>query len=225
MATKKATVRARRSPEEAKALIVSAAAEVLAARGPDAVGLKDVARAAGVSHALVSHYFGTYEALVEAVMSWHQARIRSALFARMAASPEAGPEQWIEYVFEAIGDPLYGRLAAWAVLSGRVNAEGFFTRRERGLSMVVDVLMARFGPSAPDARERIERLVLLALSASIGYVLGRNALWGALGHAATQARDDAYRAELATLLAPAVEALRRPPLATSRSERPKRSAR
>ena len=60
--------RARRSPEEARALILEAAERVFATHLPDVVGLKDVAREAGVSHALVTHYFGTYSALVEATL-------------------------------------------------------------------------------------------------------------------------------------------------------------
>ena len=36
------------------------AAEVLAELGPDRAGLKDVARRAGVSHGLVTHYFGPF---------------------------------------------------------------------------------------------------------------------------------------------------------------------
>lgn len=183
-------------------MILAAASRVLAERGPDAVGLKDVAQAAGVSHALVSHYFGTYEGLVEAVMSRHQASIRAELFAKMAAHPEQGPREWIAHFFEAIAHPLYGRLAAWAVLSGRVDDEGFFTRRDQGLKLVVDVIEARLGGTIE--RARIERVVLVVLSAAVGYTLGRSAMWGAMGHAASAARDEAYRAELAAMLAPLI---------------------
>ena len=43
--------------------------------------MKDVARGAGVSHALVSHYFGTYDALVEAVLERRAEAIRRGGFA------------------------------------------------------------------------------------------------------------------------------------------------
>lgn len=196
--------RVRRSPDDARELILSAARTVLAEKGPDAAGLKDIARAAGVSHALVSHYFGTYEALVEAVMAAHQASIRAELFARMAAHPDAGPTEWIDHVFAAIGHPLYGRLAAWAVLSGRIDSESFFTRREQGLRLTVDVIAARVGDAVP--RARVERLVLVVLTSVVGYTLGRSAMWGAMGHDATAARDEAFRRELSALLAPVFEA-------------------
>ena len=195
--------RVRRSPEEAREQILSAARVVLAEKGPDAAGLKDIAAAAGVSHALVSHYFGTYDALVEAVMAAHQAEIRADLFARMAASPDAGPAEWIDHVFSAIAHPLYGRLAAWSVLSGRIDSESFFARREQGLRLVVEVIAARLGEGIE--RARIERVVLVVMTSALGYSFGRTVLWGALGHQATAERDAAFRREIALLLTPLFE--------------------
>lgn len=194
--------RVRRSPDEARELILAAARTLLAERGPDAVGLKDVARVAGVSHGLVSHYFGTYGTLVEAVMSAHQASIRAELFARMAEHPDEGPEAWIEHGFEAMAHPLYGRLSVWAVMSGRTSSAGFFARREQGLRMFVDALEQRLGPKVE--RERIERIVVVVLTSMLGYLMGRDVLWAALGREATVARDAAYRRELAALVAPLV---------------------
>ena len=73
--------RVRRSPDEARTLILDAADRVFAKKLPDAVGLKDVAREAGVSHALVTHYFGTYDGLVEATLErrFHQMMRHGAL--------------------------------------------------------------------------------------------------------------------------------------------------
>lgn len=194
--------RARRSPEEARELILRAATDLLAERGPDAVGLKDVAVAAGVSHGLVSHYFGTYEALVEAVMARHQAAMRAELLLRIAARPDEGPEAWIEHGFAAMAHPLYGRLSVWAVMSGRTDAAGFFARREQGLRVVVDALSVRLGDAVP--RERIERVVVVVLTSILGYTMGRSVLWAALGKEATAAHDAAFRAELVALVAPLV---------------------
>ncbi len=194
--------RARRSPEEARALILDAATDLLAARGPDAVGLKAVAVEAGVSHGLVSHYFGTYEALVEAVLARHQATMRAELLERLAARPDEGPEAWIEHAFAAMAHPLYGRLSVWAVMSGRADAAGFFARREQGLRIVVDALAARLGERA--SRDRIERVVMVVLTSILGYTTGRGVMWAALGKEATAARDAAFRAELVALVAPLV---------------------
>ena len=60
-------LRRRRSPELAKQEIMDAAERVFVEFQPDQVGLKDVAREAGVSHALITHYFGTFANMIEAV--------------------------------------------------------------------------------------------------------------------------------------------------------------
>ena len=57
--------RQRRTPEAARELILQTAQRLIAERGPDRIGLKEIAQAAGISHALINHYFGSYEALVE----------------------------------------------------------------------------------------------------------------------------------------------------------------
>ena len=73
------TRRKRRSPEEARRLILDAAEHVFSERGPDAAGLKLVAAQAGVTHGLVTHYFRTYDALVEATMERATTRARERL--------------------------------------------------------------------------------------------------------------------------------------------------
>ncbi len=101
--------RARRDPDEARALILGAAERLFGSRGPDAVGLKDVARAAGVSHALVSHYFGTYEGLVDAALERRAQKLRervAALLAEPSVESSAG-----EALRRAAGKPW---LIRWA---------------------------------------------------------------------------------------------------------------
>jgi TetR/AcrR family transcriptional regulator, repressor for neighboring sulfatase len=193
----------RRSPEQARALILAAAERLLAERGPDAVGLKDVARAAGVSHALVSHYFGTYEGLVEKALQSHTTRIRRELLARMSEASEVGPRAWIDQLFAALGHPLYGRLSAWAMLSGRFDREDFFPRRDQGLREVADAVEARCQAllgGLPFSREDIEFVMLFVMAAAYGYSLGRPVLWASLAHEATPERDAWFRARLATLV-------------------------
>ena len=50
--------------EQTKAQIISAARQVFSERGILSVTVRDVAKAAGVTHGLVHHYFGTKEQLV-----------------------------------------------------------------------------------------------------------------------------------------------------------------
>jgi hypothetical protein len=90
------------------------------------------------------------------------------------------------------------------------------------LKLVVDVLEARLGGVID--RARLERVVLVVLSAAIGYTLGRSAMWGAMGHTASAARDEAYRRELALLLAPLLAEAEKSTVKT-RAKRARRSPR
>jgi AcrR family transcriptional regulator len=186
----------------------------MAEHGPDRVGLKDVARAAGVSHALVSHYFGTYDGLVDAVISEQVQRQRAAFLEKVATAGTLDPERWLEELFEALGDPEAGRVVAWALLTGRLDRPDAVPRREQGLKRVTDGIGKRLAaePAARAlGRAELEETVLLATAAIWGYALGRNALWAALGKEASPARDAAVRRRLAMILWQALVADGEPP--------------
>jgi AcrR family transcriptional regulator len=193
----------RRTPDQARATILVAAERLLAERGPDAVGLKDVAAAAGVSHALVSHYFGTYEALVEQTLEKQSTALRETLLKQMAASSGEGPDAWIEALFSAISQPLYGRLAGWALLSGRLDRDDFFPRREQGLREIANAIEARYREhykTLPFSRDDLEFFLMLVLAAAFGYSLGRPVLWASLARDASNERDAWFRRRLSAML-------------------------
>jgi AcrR family transcriptional regulator len=192
--------RKRRSPEEARRTILAAAQKLLAEHGPDGMGLKEIAREAEVSHALVSHYFGTYESLVDAALADHLTSQRLDGVQRIMKS-EPHPSAWLDIAFEQLAHPLSGRLLVWAMLTGRLEREDFVVFRDRGLAQVVDLLAAYLSASGkkPD-RDALERGVLIGFCAVIGYSLGRNALWGSLGKRASAEKDLAFRSQLATML-------------------------
>jgi AcrR family transcriptional regulator len=59
--------RIRRTPEDARRLILDAAEASMAAVGPAGIRLQDVAAAAGVSHPTILHHFGSREGLIRAL--------------------------------------------------------------------------------------------------------------------------------------------------------------
>lgn len=189
--------RARRSPEQARALIVEAAQALMAERGPDAVGLKDVAEAAGVSHALVTHYFGTYDGLVDAALESRARKSRAELLARIAEA-EPDLEQWLDALFATLVDPLYVRLGVWAILRGRASSADFFPRRDKGMREIADRLSERFGDRVP--RERIEHAMIMVFTSSFAYALAEDVLWASLGRRASAARAAGFRKYLAEIL-------------------------
>jgi AcrR family transcriptional regulator len=191
----------RREPEEAKGLIVDAAERVFAERGPDAVGLKDVAREAGVSHALVSHYFGTFEGLVDVVLERHTTRLRSQILAAVAeAGGEFRPGELLRRFWDAIADPATARLMAWAVLSGRLGDADFFPSRAQNLRIAADAIEERIGRFARASREDIEFVVMLCMALSWGYALLKEPLYLGMGRPLTAAAQEDFRDRVAELV-------------------------
>src|ERR1700731_2817807 len=107
--------RPRRTPEEARRLILSAAQELLADTGPKGLRLQEIAAAAGVSHPLILHHFGSREGLVRALTQGAAGELRDKLVAAMATSDYSVEEQ-LDRVFNAFRDGLAQRLAWLATI-------------------------------------------------------------------------------------------------------------
>lgn len=193
--------RQRRRPEEARALILEAARKVIGELGPDRAGLKQVAESAGVSHGLVTHYFGTFDNLVEAVFAEHALELNKSIAAEIARL-DSSPDGIVEFVLSKLSDPSFGRLIVWALLSGRIDRDDFFPLRQQGPRALANAIEARIrarGDAMPP-REEIESLLILISCVGIGYSLGRSLYWGGLGHRPNQERDKAFRRFVADLI-------------------------
>ena len=194
--------RTRRSPEEARALILEAAERVFATHLPDVVGLKEVAREAGVSHALVTHYFGTYAALVEATLErrFHQLRDDLVPIVMSLATKDADAKTMLDAhrraIAKAASDPATLRLVTWALLSGRVGADDFFPHRMQGLKLLADSLEAR--STAP--REDLEFLLVATFALTVVWTLGHRAFAGALGKKPSRALDESFEGRIEAML-------------------------
>ncbi|MET0389876.1 MAG: TetR/AcrR family transcriptional regulator [Polyangiales bacterium] len=193
--------RIRRSPEEARRLILDAAVRVLSEHGPAAVGLKDVARAAGVSHALITHYFGTYEALVEASVEQALATVRERLLERLHASQAPTPEAMIALYLEIALEPGHSRLLTWALFTNHAStaerAARLVTDMKRIVSATDEMLRGRRSP--PATRRQVETLIVGVWSLVTGYIVVGDFCWRALGHKPGPARDKDLREGLLNL--------------------------
>src|ERR1700755_1655156 len=130
------TPRRRRPPELARREIFEAAEGVCAECQPDQVGLKDVAREAGVSHALITHYFGTYAGLLEAALERRLTAVREVLIARLREPAAlAAPNELLEVLFRTLDDPVHLRLTRWLITSERPAAAHAFGMQRRGIAI------------------------------------------------------------------------------------------
>jgi AcrR family transcriptional regulator len=194
--------RRRRSPEVAKLEILEAADRVFAESQPDQVGLKEVAREAGVSHALVTHYYGSYAALIEAVLERRVRALREKILVRLQEPGVLGrPAELIGVLFEALDEPVHVRLMRWLLASERPAAAHAFAFRDQGLHQVARSIGAALTPDAPSLLiVQIELALATAVSAAYGYALAKHALVGALGRRTTKDLDAQVQTTLATML-------------------------
>jgi TetR/AcrR family transcriptional regulator, repressor for neighboring sulfatase len=199
-------VRRRRSPEQAREEILAAAARLFLEHGPDQVGLVDVAREAGVSHALVSHYFKTFEGLVEAVVHQHMGGQAAAMLERLAAAEVLETRELLREVFALHDNPLFVRVGLWVLLLNRAE------RWE--LSGPPDDLVLRAGELVgrhfarvnearglpPPSPDQVQYVITLVAVTSHGYALSKHALRDKQGHPASPHQDEAFLEQLARML-------------------------
>ena len=110
--------RVRRRPEDARALILDAAAARITVDGPAGLRLQDVARAAGVSHPTILHHFGSREGLVRALNQRSLEALRTSVLAQLASAQSGGDS--IHRAFAAYRDGVAQHLL-WLIQSGEAQ--------------------------------------------------------------------------------------------------------
>jgi TetR/AcrR family transcriptional regulator, repressor for neighboring sulfatase len=172
--------RERRTPDHARAVILDAAERVFTTVMPDQVGLRDIAREAGISHALVTHYFGTYDGLVSATLHRRITAARELALSQLSTvvfSPGEAP--MIRLLLEIMQDVVMVRLIGWAIMTGRRDQLG----AAGGLQRIVDGLEERargLGLPVPP-RAKIEFAVAAAFAMAFGFTVANHELGVALG--------------------------------------------
>lgn len=112
--------RIRRSPAEARALILKAAQTRLKAVGPEGLQVKEIAAIAGVTHSTILHHFGSAEDLRVALAENMVEKLLDDILRVMDAGETVFPEDHsvLFRVFEVLTDDGNARLLAWTMLRG-----------------------------------------------------------------------------------------------------------
>jgi len=191
--------RLRRTPEEARRLILETAQNLIARTGPEGLRLQDIAAGAGISHSLILHHFGSREGLVRALTRQAIAELRDKLVAAMA-SGESSVEQQLDRVFDAFRDGLAQRLAWLATVDPGGGAEG----TQMILRDIADRLHPRRIAAAPPGavipRDDTDALIHLVATAAFGDALFGAQLHRSAGLPATSETDRSFRRWLAALI-------------------------
>jgi len=191
--------RQRRTPEEARRLILEAAQALIVTTGPEGLRLQDIAAAAGISHPLILHHFGSREGLVRALTRQAVAELRDKLVAAMASS-EYSVEKQLDRLFNAFRDGLAQRLAWLATVDPGSGTEG----NQLIMRDIADTLHARRVARAPPGvaitRDDTDALIHLVATAAFGDALYGAQLRRSAGLPATSETDRSFRLWLAGLI-------------------------
>jgi AcrR family transcriptional regulator len=159
----------RGSREQTTAAILDAAEKLFAERGFTAVSVRDIAAAAGVSHALVHRYLGSKEQVYRAILGRRETVIRDA-----APTEDDLIEATKLMLREAVLNQRdYVRLLTHSALHGLSYERtiGRFAATERLVELARKVAAAEGDardPDAPDPRFVIASLVAMLLGWSAG---------------------------------------------------------
>jgi AcrR family transcriptional regulator len=196
--------RVRRTPEEGRQLLLDAAEELFIQKGPDGTGLQEIAKQAGVSHALITHYFGTYEQLVVEVVKRRNMALVMAVSQEIAGMDSSvGTRDLIDRFFSILRNPAHTRLRAWVLLSGRDFHQ---ETAQAMMAVLVDALFAhaqRFAQTkklpAP-SRENVGMAFLIGLCATQWFTLASEGLERKLSASLGEDVDARFRLALGEML-------------------------
>jgi len=166
--------RIRRTPEDAKHLILETAASRLAEYGLEGLNIGGVAKAAGMSHATVIHHFGSTAAMRQALLQQMTDTLLSDVI--MALGKDVPPDEVLNRLFQTLSQDGHGRLLAWLALDhklqvtpGEGNTAGLFKN-------IIDAI-AEAGGDRTDAKLQ----VLLVATAAMGLSISGGPLSALIG--------------------------------------------
>jgi len=194
--------RRRRAPEVARQELLDAAERVFAKAHPEEVGLKEVARAAGTSHGLITHYFGTYDGLVAAALERRTTALRERIFVALQdPAVIARPEDLVDMLFTAFEDPVHLRLMKYLIAGERPGMSHAFALQHKGIALVAARVAEALQPGATAAlRDTVATAILIAVAAAFGYAATRHSLAGAIGKPVSRELDRNVRTSLAEMV-------------------------
>jgi len=207
--------RIRRTPDEARALILEAAAARLQTDGPEGLKITEVATIAGVAHSTVLHHFGSAEGLRGALIGTMGNRLLEDILEIFQKRTVAkGDNEILLRVFETLSDKGHARLLAWMMLKGdqpldaSAGAENssdhqmqqlFHQLIEQVSALEVEDTGDRSELGWRKARQRARFATMLAAVAAVGDGIAGQFLASQIGLSEKESRDD-FRDWFASLL-------------------------
>lgn len=163
--------RLRRTPDEAKALIMDVAAERLRRLGLDGLNISGVAEAAGISHATVIHHFGSTGAMRESLLRKMTGDLLSDVME--ALQYQQSPDKVLERLFGTLSRDGHGKLLAWLALDSQLAGFDATTSTGDLFKNIIDSIASE-GGNRTDAKYQVYLVAIAALGLGIcGEVLAK----------------------------------------------------
>ena len=179
MSGKEKIERRRRTPSESKRQVLEAAQRRLEVHGLDGLGIVEVARDAGMSHATLLHHFGSAEGMRLALIDAMTSRLIRDVMRSLRADDPA--EVIFEKLFATFTKTNHANLIAWRALNSSIQVgigESFGLFEE-----LIDICTERLETRD---REVARNLVLLVAATSVGIGISGDVLPNAIGMSADE---------------------------------------
>lgn len=177
--------RLRRTPEEARELILSAAQLRLSEHGVRGLTIKDVAADTGINHGTLLHHFGSAEEMRTALLL----RMTDHLIGDMAQVLESGigPKASVEALFNLMSATGHTKLLAWRAMEDvRLEGVELPINSTQSITSIIDRITE--GLSDPD-QQTSRNMVCLAVSTAVGWGICGLDFQKMLGLSPTQQED------------------------------------
>lgn len=199
--------RIRRTPEEARAVILQAARERLQQKGPEGLQVKEIALVAGVAHSTVLHHFGSAEGLRAALIQEMGSKLLEDIIAALKSRGGNQPDSdLLLRVFEALSDAGHARLLAWMTLKGNSPAVQDTNVRHLFHELIEEIAAATMAEKDDlsenawrKARQKARFTSMLAALTAVGDGIAGDFLAEQMGLTNQEARTD-FRSWLAEML-------------------------
>jgi AcrR family transcriptional regulator len=157
--------------------ILDALIELLATRGPDALSIRNVASAAGVSVGAVQHHFGTKEKLLQAAMDAVELRFRDRIGTLLQHEPSAESRLRAFCVeIAGLGSDDTTEVVVWTVFAARAAVDDSIrAHHTSSWSHTEDVLRALIEHAYPGANGDAGDSAALLLAVLDGIAVSRAA--------------------------------------------------
>ncbi len=180
---KKEVKRIRRTPDEARSLILKAAAARLAEFGLEGLNISGVAKDAGMSHGTVIHHFGSTGAMRKALLAQMTTELLADVIQALAHHEPA--EKVLERLFKMLSKDGHGKLLAWLAMDQQVGNMDLQASSTKHLFADIIKAITEHTGSQSVARQQ----VLLVAAAALGLGICGDALTNLIGLSADETED------------------------------------